>query len=48
MGVVYTAYDTRLERKVALKIMRREGSAAARARFVREGLALRSSSTRTW
>ena len=40
MGVVYLAYDARLDRKVALKVMRREESATARERFAREAQAL--------
>jgi len=42
MGVVYTAYDPQLERRVALKLLRRKTSAGtrARARLLREALAL--------
>src|SRR5215470_8542020 len=40
MGVVYTAYDALLERKVALKVLLREESAQMRARLVREAQAL--------
>src|SRR5689334_4933108 len=38
MGVVYSAYDPQLDRKVALKLLRSQWSdAEARARLVREG-----------
>jgi serine/threonine-protein kinase len=40
MGVVYIAYDARLDRRVAIKVLRRDGSEAARARFRREAQAL--------
>jgi eukaryotic-like serine/threonine-protein kinase len=39
-GVVYTAYDLHVNRKVALKVLRREESLHARARFLREAQAL--------
>ncbi len=44
MGVVYAAYDPKLDRKVALKVLRSEGhdetAAVARLRLVSEGRAL--------
>ena len=40
MGAVYVAYDAHLERKVAIKVLHRAESAAARARFKREAVAL--------
>ena len=44
MGVVYSAYDAKLDRKVALKVLRSEGhdevAAVARLRLVSEGRAL--------
>ena len=44
MGVVYSAYDPKLDRKVALKVLRYEGhdetAAVARLRLVSEGRAL--------
>jgi tetratricopeptide (TPR) repeat protein len=42
MGVVYAAYDPELDRKVALKLLRkpREGHEVARARLLREAQAL--------
>jgi serine/threonine protein kinase len=36
MGAVFAAYDSDLDRKVALKLLRSEGSNAARARLLRE------------
>ncbi len=38
MGVVYKAFDTKLEREVALKVLRPEamGDPAAKQRFIRE------------
>lgn len=44
MGVVYSAYDAKLDRKIALKVLRSEGNdetaAVARLRLVAEGRAL--------
>ncbi len=44
MGVVYSAYDPKLDRKIALKVLRSEGhdevAAVARLRLVSEGRAL--------
>jgi len=40
MGTVYAAYDPVLDRKVALKLLRRSGSADSQARLVREARAL--------
>jgi tetratricopeptide (TPR) repeat protein len=42
MGVVYTGYDVKLDRKVALKLIRRHllGSPEARARMLREAQAM--------
>ncbi|PCC74076.1 Serine/threonine protein kinase [Nannocystis exedens] len=40
MGVVYTAYDPDLDRKVALKLLRAEGHAASPGRLLREAHAL--------
>ncbi|MEZ4384096.1 MAG: serine/threonine-protein kinase [Nannocystaceae bacterium] len=42
MGVVYTAYDDKLERKVAIKVMRSEGEGDSngRTRLVREAQAM--------
>jgi len=40
MGVVYAAYDPGLDRKVAVKVLRREGDARARAQLVEEARAL--------
>jgi len=41
MGIVYKAFDTRLEHKVALKVLRPEaiGDLAARERFIRKARA---------
>ena len=36
MGVVFSAYDSDLDRKVALKLLRKEGSDRARARLLSE------------
>ncbi|PRQ09899.1 serine/threonine-protein kinase [Enhygromyxa salina] len=36
MGVVYAAYDERLDRKVAIKLLRSEGEPKAKRRLVRE------------
>ncbi|HVQ26959.1 MAG TPA: hypothetical protein VMV01_17340, partial [Planctomycetota bacterium] len=40
MGVVYTAYDRELDRKVAVKLLRGEHDAAGQARLAREAQAL--------
>lgn len=40
MGVVYTAYDPELDRKVALKLLRSAGNEEARARLYREAQTL--------
>jgi tetratricopeptide (TPR) repeat protein/predicted Ser/Thr protein kinase len=40
MGVVYAAYDERLDRRVAIKLLRRQGSARTGLRLVREAQAL--------
>ncbi len=40
MGVVYAAYDAQLDRKVALKLLRTQGSELARIRLLREAQAL--------
>ncbi len=40
MGLVVAAFDERLNRRVALKLMRREGDADGEARFVREAHAM--------
>jgi tetratricopeptide (TPR) repeat protein len=40
MGVVYSAFDPELDRKVALKLLYGHGSSAARARLVREAQSL--------
>jgi tetratricopeptide (TPR) repeat protein/predicted Ser/Thr protein kinase len=40
MGVVYAAYDERLDRRVAIKLLRRQGRPGAGLRLVREAQAL--------
>ncbi len=40
MGVVYSAYDDRLDRKVAIKLLRGEASEQRRSRLLREAQAL--------
>jgi predicted Ser/Thr protein kinase len=40
MGAVYAAFDSELERRVALKLLLRAGSAESRARLLREARAL--------
>jgi tetratricopeptide (TPR) repeat protein/predicted Ser/Thr protein kinase len=40
MGVVYSAYDAKLDRKVAVKLLRNRGSQPAAERLVREAQAL--------
>src|SRR3954470_15216050 len=40
MGVVHAAFDPDLERRVALKVLRTEGSAEARQRLLREARAM--------
>jgi serine/threonine protein kinase len=40
MGVVHAAYDTKLDRKVAIKLLQRQTDAKARRRFVREAQAM--------
>lgn len=40
MGTVFAAYDTRLDRKIALKLVRGGGSSQAQARMLREAKAM--------
>ncbi len=40
MGVVYAAYDDKLDRKIAIKVLRGKASRTARARLLREAQAL--------
>ena len=40
MGVVHAAYDTKLDRKVAIKLLQARGSEQARQRLVREARAM--------
>ncbi|MCB9752924.1 MAG: serine/threonine protein kinase [Myxococcales bacterium] len=40
MGVVYTAYDPELDRKVAVKLLRGQANAESRARLLREAQAM--------
>lgn len=40
MGLVYAAYDDQLDRRVALKLVKRVGSEQARKRMLREGQAM--------
>jgi serine/threonine protein kinase len=40
MGVVHAAYDTKLDRKVAIKLLKRRTDAKARRRFLREAQAM--------
>ena len=40
MGVVYAAYDEKLDRKVAIKVLRAQGDPAAQRRLVREAQGL--------
>jgi len=40
MGVVYAAHDTKLDRKVAIKQLKADGSTSHRRRLIREALAM--------
>jgi serine/threonine protein kinase len=40
MGIVHAAFDPELERKIALKVLRKAGSEDARARLLREARAM--------
>jgi serine/threonine protein kinase len=40
MGVVYAAYDEKLDRKVAIKVLRAQGDPSAQRRLVREAQGL--------